>query len=143
LAPLADVLRKLIDIGVNVQPQVSSGDFNSNLGPLPKQGMTPPPVPYEHTVRAIEVQVLPDNNGITLALANSAAGPSNPAVAPPSSSVAGSSSAVPSEVPTGVPAGMGTRAGSPVLPIVLLALGLMFAGGGVFAYRARGTLNRH
>jgi hypothetical protein len=46
-------------------------------------------------------------------------------------------------VPTGVPAGAGTHAGSPTLPIVLLALGLMFAGGGVLAYRMRGTLNQH
>jgi len=28
------VLRKLIDIGVNVQPQVSSGDFATNLDTL-------------------------------------------------------------------------------------------------------------
>jgi hypothetical protein len=30
-----------------------------------------------------------------------------------------------------------------VLPIVLLAMGLMFAAGGVAAYRMRGTLNQH
>jgi hypothetical protein len=102
--------------------------------------MTPPPVPYEHTVRAIEVQLL-GSDGVTLALANSAAGPSNPAVAPPTSTPP--TTAPPTSVPTGVPAGAGTHASSPVLPIVLLALGLMFAAGGVVSYRMRGTLNRH
>jgi hypothetical protein len=41
-------------------------------------------------------------------------------------------------VPTGVPAGLGTHGGSPVLPIVLMLLALTFAGGGVVAYRTRG-----
>ena len=139
LAPLADVLKKLIDIGVNVQPQLSSGDFNTNLSKLPKQGMTPPPVPYEHTVRAIEVQLL--GGGVTLALANSSAGPSHGPIvccAPsPTSSVP------PTNIPTGVPAGEGTHGGSPLLPIVLLALGVMFAAGGVVSYRMRGAINKH
>jgi hypothetical protein len=30
-----------------------------------------------------------------------------------------------------------------VLPAVLLALGLLFAAGGVASYRMRGTLNKH
>jgi hypothetical protein len=46
-------------------------------------------------------------------------------------------------VPTGVPAGAGTQGGSPVLPLTLLLLGLMFAGGGAVAYRYRGRLNQH
>lgn len=138
LAPLADVLRKLIDIGVNVQPQVSSGDFNSNLGPLPKQGMTPPPVPYEHTVRAIEVQLL-GSNGVTVALANSSAGPSHGPIV----CCVTPTSVPPTNIPTGVPAGEATHGGSPLLPIVLLALGLIFAAGGVTSYRMRGRLNRH
>jgi hypothetical protein len=143
VGPLTDLLGQLVDIGVNVQPQVSSGDFTSNLDTLPKQGMTPPPVPYQHTVRAIEFQLLGDS-GITLALANSAAGPSNPEVVTPSPTPTATSTSVPpTTVPTGVPAGAGTHAGSPTLPIVLLALGLMFAGGGVLAYRMRGTLNQH
>ncbi|MDT4921251.1 MAG: hypothetical protein QOI15_2153 [Pseudonocardiales bacterium] len=144
LAPLADVLKKVIDIGVNVQPQVASGDFNTNLDRLPKQGMTPPPVPYEHTVRAIEVQLL--GGGVTLALANSSAGPSNPGIivcAQPPPTCGPPTSAPPTDIPTGVPAGMGTTGGSPLLPIVLLALGVLFAGGGVLSYRMRGSLNRH
>jgi hypothetical protein len=139
LAPIGDLLKKLLDIGVNVQPQVSSGDFNTNLSTLPKQGMTPPPVPYQHTVRAIEVQLL--GGGVTLALANSSAGPSHGPVVccapPPTTSVP------PTNIPTGVPAGQGTHGGSPTLPIVLLALGLMFVAGGVVSYRMRGHLNRH
>ncbi len=144
LAPIGDLLSQLIGIGVNVQPQVASGDFDTNLDTLPKQGMTPPPVPYEHTVRAIELQLL-GTSGVTVALANSAAGPSKPAVAPtPTPTATSTSRSVgPTSVPTGVPAGAGTHGGSPALPITLLALGLMFAGGGVLAYRMRGTLNRH
>jgi hypothetical protein len=138
LAPIATLLGKLVGIGVNVQPQVSSGDFTTKLDTLPKQGMTAPPVPYEHTVRAIEVQLL--SGAVTVALANSAAGPSNPATTPTTTPT---SSTPPTAIPTGVPAGAGTHAGSPVLPVVLLALGLIFAGGGVLAYRSRGTLNRH
>lgn len=141
LAPIGDVLKKLLDIGVNVQPQVSSGNFTTQLDKLPKQGMTPPPVPYEHTVRALEVQLL--GGAVNVALANSAAGPSNPAVAPTSPPASPTGSAPATNIPTGVPAGLGSHGGSPALPLVLLALGLMFAGGGVVAYRMRGTLNQH
>jgi hypothetical protein len=49
----------------------------------------------------------------------------------------------PTALPTGVPAGAGTHGGSPVLPLTLLLLGLVFAGGGVAAYRMRGSLNQH
>jgi len=49
----------------------------------------------------------------------------------------------PTNVPTGVPAGAGTHNGSPLLPIVLLALGIMFAAGGVMSYQMRGRFNRH
>jgi hypothetical protein len=139
LNPLTGALGNLLDIGVNVQPQVSSGDFTSNLDTNPKQGMVPPPVPYQHTVRAIEIQVLGD--GLTVALANSSAGPSHGPVVccapPPTSSVP------PTNIPTGVPAGEGTHGGSPLLPIVLLALGVMFAAGGFVSYRMRGAINKH
>jgi hypothetical protein len=30
-----------------------------------------------------------------------------------------------------------------MLPLVLLALGMLFAGAGVVSYRMRGSLNRH
>ena len=103
------------------------------------EGMTPPPVPYQHTVRAIEVDAL--GGAITVGLANSAAGPSNPEITPATSPPATSAPAT--NLPTGVPAGMGTHGGSPALPLTLLALGVMFAAGGVVAYRMRGTLNQH
>jgi hypothetical protein len=147
LAPLGDILKKVIDIGVNVQPLVKSGDFTSQLDGLPKQGMTPPAVPYSTVVRALEVNVLPavGNGGlVTLALANAAAGPSAAPAAPPSSSSPAPSTSAPNtNIPTGVPAGAGTHGGSPVLPLVLLLFGLMFAGGGVVAYRMRTSLNQH
>jgi len=139
LDPLTGALGSLLDIGVNVQPQVSSGDFTTNLDTNPKQGMTPPPVPYQHTVRAIEIQALGD--GLTVALANSAAGPSHAPVVccspPPTTSVP------PTNIPTGVPAGEGTHGGGPLLPIVLLALGMLFAAGGFVSYRWRGAINKH
>ena len=142
LGDLTDAIKGLVDVGVNVQPQRGpnpDAPFKTNLDSNPKEGMAAPLVPYLHTVRAIEIQLL-GAQGVTVALANSAAGPSNPAVAPPSSS---SATAAPTRIPTGVPAGAGTHGGGPVLPIVLLAMGLMFAAGGVAAYRMRGTLNQH
>jgi hypothetical protein len=138
---LTDAVSSLVDVGVNVQPQVSGGDFDTKLSSLPKQGMTPPPVPYEHTVRAIEIQLL--SGGLTVALANSSAGPNNLALAPAPTPADTGASVPPTSIPTGVPAGMGTHGGSPLLPVLLLALGLMFAGGGVLAYRMRGSLNQH
>jgi hypothetical protein len=36
-----------------------------------------------------------------------------------------------------------THGGSPVLPITLLSLALVFAAGGAAAYRFRGRLNSH
>jgi hypothetical protein len=149
LSPLTDLLSSVVQIGVNVQPLVNSGDFNSKLDNLPKQGMTPPAVPYSTVVRAIEVNLLPSggNDGLlTLALANAAAGPSTaPTVVPTTSAPAPPSTSVPpTTVPTGVPAGMGTHGGgTPVLTWILLMLGLTFAGGGVAAYRMRGRLNQH
>ncbi len=138
LLPLANALKPLLDIGINVQPQVSSGDFQSAFDTNPKQGMDPPPVPYEHTVRAIEVKLLGDS-GVNLALANSAAGPSNPATPPTTPPT----TAPPTAVPTGVPAGQALTGGSPLLPAILLSLGLIFAAGGVVSYRMRGALNKH
>jgi hypothetical protein len=150
LAPLGDTLRKVIDIGVNVQPLVRSGDFRTQLGRLPKQGMTPPAVLYGTVVRALEVNVLPalrTGGVVTFGLANAAAGPSS---APAVAAVATSPHPRPphrvaaTALPIGVPAGHGTAGrGAPVLPAVLLLLGLIFAGGGVVAYRLRGTLSGH
>lgn len=133
LNQLNTLLGQLLDIGVNVQPQVKSGDFATKLNALPKQNMAAPPVPYEHTVRAIEVQLL--GGSINLALANSAAGPSNPAA--PVTSSAAPTSVAPTQLPTGVPAGQAAH-GGPVAPIVLLIVGLALAAAGSVAWRVRG-----
>ncbi len=163
------VLKKLIDIGVNVQPLVKAGDLHRQAG-RPKQGtpvkqnQTPPPaVPYcdrwsarsrlnvlARQPAALGSALLEPGPGHTprparhrhptLALANAAAGPSTPGGRRPAPS---SHLGADTNVPTGVPAGAGTHGGSPVLPLALLLLGLMLAGGGAFAYRYRGTLNQH
>lgn len=59
LAPLADVLQKLLDIGVNVQPNGPAGPKNAaytdHLAATPKQGT--PVVPGQTVERAIEINV--------------------------------------------------------------------------------------
>ena len=135
LDQLNTLLGQLLDIGVNVQPNVATGNFKTKLSALPKQNETPPPpVPYQYVVRGLEVQLL--GGSINLALANSAAGPSNPAAAP-STSAAPTSTALPTALPTGVPAGEATH-GGPVAPIVLLIVGLALAAAGSVAWRVRG-----
>ena len=127
LGPLADIITKLVDIGVNVQPNGAAGTYSDKLKATPAQDT--PVVAGQTVVRAIEVNVL--GNAVNLALANAAAGPSNPTVAPPTT-------APPTTAPpTGVPAGHGPTGGSPTLPLVLLLLGLMTAGSGVLAQRLR------
>ena len=138
LAPIATVLKQLVNLGVNVQPNLApaaTNPFSTALNKLPKYNMTPPPVPYQYVVRALEVHLIGDP-AVALALANSAAGPSNPAVAP-TTSPAPSSSAAPTALPTGVPAGEATH-GGPVAPIVLLIVGLALAAAGSVAWRFRG-----
>jgi hypothetical protein len=125
LAPVADILTKLVDIGVNVQPNGPAGTYTDQLKATPAQDT--PVVAGQTVVRAIEVNVL--GNAVNLALANAAAGPSNPTVTPPTSTPPTSAP------PTGVPAGNGPTGGTPTLPLVLLLLGLMTAGGGVLAQR--------
>jgi hypothetical protein len=134
LDPIATALKGLIDIGMNVQPTGTAGSFTSQLNALPKQGMTPPPVPYAHVVRAIEVDVL--GNTLDLALANAAAGPSNPAT-PTSSSPPPSSSPPSTKLPTGVPAGYASGNKSSQLPLILLIVGVFLASGGAVAARQR------
>ncbi|HJQ42514.1 MAG TPA: choice-of-anchor G family protein [Jatrophihabitantaceae bacterium] len=130
LAPLGTVLKKLVDIGVNVQPNGPAGTFTSQLRATPNQAT--PVVPGQTIVRAIEVNLVGDPLA-TLALANAAAGPSNPA------SVAPSSGPPNTNVPTGVPAGFGKpNDGTPALPLVLLSVGVMLAAGGAAAWKLRG-----
>ncbi len=64
-----------------------------------------------------------------------------PAAASTSSSP--SSTVEATDIPTGVPAGAAGHhgGGSPALPIVLVLIGLVLAGGGVTAYRARGKFS--
>ncbi|WP_375501886.1 choice-of-anchor G family protein [uncultured Jatrophihabitans sp.] len=75
-----------------------------------------------------------------LALGNAAAGPSTNPTVPRESSSTPSSEVEATAIPTGIPAGAAGRdgGGSPALPIVLVLIGLVLAGGGVTAYRSRG-----
>jgi hypothetical protein len=161
LAPLLTALAGVIDIGVNVQPNGPAGTYTSPLAATPKQGTSV--VDGQTIVRAIEVDLLSTLTSIpvanfaaakvqakalagssllSLALANAAAGPSTAPAAPPnSSSAAPTSSAANTNLPTGVPAGAAGHGGSPVLPLVLLLLGLTLAGGGVVSYRMRGKFS--
>jgi hypothetical protein len=159
LAPLADALEKLVDIGVNVQPNGPAGPsgfaYTDHLAATAKQGT--PVVPGQTVVRAIEVNVLTGASGsaaagnsglLTLALANAAAGPSTPSAAPtvvPTSHGVSpvATSKAPAGLPTGVNAGLGTQGGTPVAPIVLLIVGLMLAGGGAAAWKFRAAGGTH
>jgi hypothetical protein len=128
LAPIATILTKLVDIGVNVQPNGPKGDYTDALKATPAQNT--PVVAGQTVVRALEVNLL--GKAINLSLANAAAGPSAGTVVTPTTSAPPSTT-----VPTGVPAGQGPTGGTPTTPIVLLLLGLMTAGGGVMVRRLR------
>lgn len=83
---------------------------------------------------------------VTVALANAAVGPSSVPAAPRTSATpttpAPSANVPTTAIPTGVPAGTAGHGGSPVLPLVLLLLGLTLAGGGVVSYRMRGKFTQ-
>lgn len=159
LAPLADVLKQLVDIGVNVQsgpgagPSNTTFPFTSQLAATPNQST--PVVENQTLVRAIEVNLVGDPLA-TIALANAAAGPSSaappstpssstpaaPDPTPTNSPEAPNTPAAPNgsgtiELPTGVPAGMATHGGSSTLPLVLLIVGIVFAGSGAVAWSVR------
>jgi hypothetical protein len=129
LAPLGTVLKKLVDIGINVQPNGPAGSFTSALKATPSQ--ITPVVPGQTIVRAIELDLVGDPLA-AVALGNAAAGPSNPAEVAPSTPPATGTA-----IPTGVPAGFDKPTHGSDLPLVLLAVGLVMAGGGVFAWRLR------
>lgn len=167
-APLAMGLKSLIDIGINVEsgPGIQqeqtdpSLKFDTGLKKTPNQNT--PVVPNQTLIRALEINLLrvsgppglpgnfarpaavaPNTTGITVALANAAVGPSSvPAAAPPTplTGVPGN------QLPTGVPAGQGKPDNGsptlPTLPLVLVLLGLMLAGGGTVALRRRGMLGQ-
>jgi hypothetical protein len=140
LAPLADGLKQLLDIGVNVQPNGKSGTFASALKATPDQAT--PVIARQTIVRAIEINFVPaagSSPAATLALGNAAAGPSTPGAPPAAPPVTHHHPAGPpaTRIPTGIPAGQGTHGGSPELPLVLLALGAAMAGAGAIAWRVR------
>jgi len=159
ISPLLDAVSGLVDIGVNVQPKNSAGNFDTGLGGAPKQGT---PDVYSTVVRAIEVDVLSGGNVnlqgaqrkaaaarkasnplLAVALGNAAAGPSTaPAAASTPATPAPSTSVPATNVPTGVPAGQGSTGGTPALPIVLVGLAVLFAAGGAVSFRLR-RLNNH
>lgn len=142
LKQLTDALAKVVAIGVNVEsgPGKAADNptyrFTSQLKPTPDQAT--PVVANQTLVRALEIDVL--GNAAVLALGNAAAGPSSPAVAPPTSAPPSPATTPPATaIPTGVPAGQAnTGSGAPTLPIVLLVLGLLMAAGGAATWRLRG-----
>jgi hypothetical protein len=138
LAPLGTVLKKLVDIGINVQPNGKAGTFTSSLKATPNQAT--PVVPGQTIVRAIEINLL-GNSLATLALANAAAGPSNPQVATPTTPPV-TTGPPNTHIPTGIPAGAGSTGGSASTSLVLLAAGIVLAGGGAAFYRLRGRYSR-
>jgi hypothetical protein len=140
LAPLADGLRQLVDIGVNVQPHGRRGSFTSALRATPDQAT--PVIAGQTLVRALEIQLAPAAGATpaaTIALANAAAGPSTPVAveATKTTSPHAPAGAPNTRLPTAVPAGLGSRPGAPTTPLVLLSLALALAGAGALAHRAR------
>lgn len=135
LAPLGTVLKKLVDIGINVQPNGAAGTFKSALAATPDQAT--PVVPGQTIVRAIEVDLVGDPLA-AVALANAAAGPSagGPVTSPPPTTPAPCATAKSCAPPTGVPAGQGSPS-SPA-PLILLLAGLFLASGGAVAFKLRG-----
>jgi hypothetical protein len=121
---------------VNVQPNGPAGSYRSPLRATPDQAT--PVVAGQTVVRALEID-LGGGSGVSLALANAAAGPSS--AAPVVTAPAPTSTAPVKHdhvVPTGVPAGQGPiGGGTSELPLVLLVVGIAFAGAGALAWRVR------
>jgi hypothetical protein len=137
LAPLGTLLKKLVDIGINVQPNGPSGTFTSALAATPNQAT--PVVAGQTIVRAIELDLVGDPLA-AVALANAAAGPSSagpvttsPTPPPPATCVSGTKACAP---PTGVNAGQASP--SSPMPLILLLAGLFLASGGAVAFKLRG-----
>lgn len=149
LKTLTDQLAGLLAIGVNVQqgafPLAGAAKpdfaFTSQLAATPDQAT--PVVSGQGVVRAIEIDLL-GGQAASLALASAAAGPSSAVVAPTTSAPAPPTTSAPNtQIPTGVPAGAaGHGDTTPTLPLVLLLLGLVLAGGGATFYRTRGKFGR-
>ena len=157
LTALADGIKGIVDIGLNVQsgpgiqPHDATYPFTTQLNATPSQAT--PVVANQTLVRAIEINVLsaapavanlagslaaPAGSALaTLALGNAAAGPST-VVAPPTTPVPTTAAAGAANIPTGVPAGLAEPTGSLDLPLVLLIAGLLLASGGAVTWKLRG-----
>jgi hypothetical protein len=170
LAPLADGIANVLDIGVNIESGPGKAADNKDAPYTSKLKATPDQatavVKGQTLVRAIEIDILnaaqqaPTPNSAShrqiagkavagrplaqaaagdpaavLALANAAVGPS--AAAAPTTAA---TTAAGSDLPTGVPAGQGTpHHGTPILPLLLVLLGVVLAGGATVVVRKRGT----
>jgi hypothetical protein len=138
LGALADGLKQLLDIGVNVQSGPGAGTTNttypfaSHLKATADQAVSP--VAGQTVIRAIEVDVL-GAQVAAVSLANASAGP-NTAVVAPTPTPTTTSPVNPTTVPTAVSAGQANH-GMPAGPVVLLVLGLGLAAAGAVAYRFR------
>ena len=142
--PLADGLKQLIDIGINVesgpgiQPVQTNPAlmFTTQLAKTPNQAT--PVVTNQTLIRALEIDLIGDPAAV-VALANAAVGPSTAApVSPTTPASTTPNGAVNTNIPTGVPAGFAKPAGSPELPLILLVVGLLMASGGAVAWKFRG-----
>lgn len=142
LKPLADGLKQVIDIGINVESgpgiQAEQTDpalkFETKLRATPNQAT--PVVANQTLVRALEINLLA-GKAATLALANAAAGPSTAAPVVPRTA-APVPAAPNTNIPTGVPAGLAKPAGAPAAPLILLLIGLLLAGAGAAAWKLGG-----
>ena len=141
--PLADGLKSVIDIGINVesgpgiQAVQSNPDFvyTTALAKTPNQAT--PVVADQTLVRALEINLL--GTGAVVALANAAVGPSTAAPAAPTTApTTATPAATNTNIPTGVPAGLATPTGSADLPLILLIIGLLLASGGAVTWKLRG-----
>jgi hypothetical protein len=148
LSALADGLKNVLDIGVNVQSgpgkaaNNASAPFTSQLAATPDQATDV--IEGQTLVRALEIDLLDGaksasgSPGAVLALANAAVGPRSVTPAASASVAAASTVAPNSALPTGVPAGQAApHHGTPVLPLVAVLLVVVAAGIGTVAYRVR------
>jgi hypothetical protein len=141
LKPLADGLKQLIDIGINVEsgPGIQAVQSNPDLLFTTALAKTPnqatPVVPNQTLVRALEIHLIGDPAAV-VALANAAAGPSTQAATTPPDSAGVNPINI--NIPTGVPAGYAKPSGPPDAPLILLIVGLVMASGATVAWKLRG-----
>jgi len=146
--PLADGLKQVIDIGINVEsgPGIQAEQTNPAMTFTTKLAKTPnqatPVVASQTLIRALEINLLQGagNGGVAnIALANAAVGPSTVApVAPPTTAPPTTNGPPNTNIPTRVPAGYAKPTGAPDAPLILLLVGLLMASGGAVAWKFRG-----